>query len=103
MGTNLHRTRHITTTRRNAAELRLRFSKARTSAVGHLDRRLRKNASTSRVFVPVQGHRGSEVVEDHDSEFRRLNDGDELTPTVLVGEQVLRNPSADELVDSLSD
>lgn len=28
---------------------------------------------------------------------RELNDGNELTPTVLVGERVLRNPSAEEL------
>lgn len=28
---------------------------------------------------------------------RELNSGNELAPTVLVGEQVLRNPSADEL------
>lgn len=28
---------------------------------------------------------------------RELNDGDELTPTVLLGEQVLRNPSAADL------
>lgn len=29
--------------------------------------------------------------------LRELNDGNELTPTVLVGKQVLRNPTADEL------
>lgn len=28
---------------------------------------------------------------------RSVNGGDELTPTVLVGEMVLRNPSAAEL------
>ncbi|WP_163543113.1 glutaredoxin family protein [Occultella kanbiaonis] len=31
------------------------------------------------------------------TEVRRLNNGDELTPTVLIGDQVLRNPSADQL------
>lgn len=32
---------------------------------------------------------------------RELNDGDELTPTAVVGEQVLRNPSAQELAATL--
>jgi mycoredoxin len=31
------------------------------------------------------------------TEVRRLNNGDELTPTVLIGDQVLRNPSAAQL------
>lgn len=35
--------------------------------------------------------------EDANARLRELNDGNELTPTVLVGERVLRNPSADEL------
>ncbi|TDE94979.1 hypothetical protein EXU48_09395 [Occultella glacieicola] len=35
--------------------------------------------------------------KDANAEVRRLNNGDELTPTVLVGDQVLRNPSADQL------
>lgn len=29
--------------------------------------------------------------------IREVNDGNELTPTVLVGDRVLRNPSASEL------
>ena len=35
-------------------------------------------------------------------EVRRLNGGDELTPTALVGERVLRNPSAEDMIESLS-
>ncbi|NLE97934.1 MAG: hypothetical protein GX596_08090 [Propionibacterium sp.] len=35
------------------------------------------------------------------AELRRLNDGNELTPTALVGDRVLRNPSADELRSAL--
>lgn len=39
------------------------------------------------------------VYEDEaaNTRVRELNNGDELTPTVLVGERVLRNPSAEEL------
>ncbi len=40
--------------------------------------------------------------KDANVEVCRLNDGDELTPTALVGERVLRNPSADELLESLT-
>jgi len=32
-----------------------------------------------------------------DAKVRSVNGGDQLTPTALVGDQVLRNPSADEL------
>lgn len=32
---------------------------------------------------------------------RAVNDGNELTPTALVGESVLRNPSANELRSAL--
>ncbi|WP_461107120.1 glutaredoxin family protein [Tessaracoccus terricola] len=39
---------------------------------------------------------------DANTELRRHNDGDELTPTALVGDGVLRNPSADELQAALS-
>lgn len=35
------------------------------------------------------------------AEVRRHNVGDELTPTALVGERVLRNPSADEVRSAL--
>lgn len=35
-------------------------------------------------------------------ELRRHNNGDELTPTALVGDAVLRNPSADELRAALT-
>lgn len=41
--------------------------------------------------------------EDANARVRELNDGNELTPTVLVGEQVLRNPSADDLRAMLPD
>ncbi len=40
--------------------------------------------------------------KDANAEVRRLNGGDELTPTAVVGERVLRNPSAEELLESLS-
>lgn len=40
--------------------------------------------------------------EDANAEVRRLNNGDELTPTAVVGDRVLRNPSARELLESLS-
>lgn len=42
------------------------------------------------------------VDQDGNDEVRRLNNGDELTPTALVGDRVLRNPSAEELLASLS-
>lgn len=41
------------------------------------------------------------VDEQANAEVRRLNDGNELTPTALVGDRVLRNPSAHELLASL--
>lgn len=40
--------------------------------------------------------------KDANAEVRRLNGGDELTPTALVGERVLRNPSAAEMIESLA-
>ncbi len=40
------------------------------------------------------------VDQDANDEVCRLNDGDELTPTAVVGERVLRNPSAEELLES---
>ena len=40
--------------------------------------------------------------EDANARVRSLNDGNELTPTVLVGDQVLRNPSAGEVEARLS-
>ena len=42
------------------------------------------------------------VDKDANEEVRRLNGGDELTPTVLVGERVLRNPSAEEMLQSVA-
>ena len=42
------------------------------------------------------------VDKEANAEVRRLNNGDELTPTVLLGEHVLRNPSAQELRGLLS-
>ena len=42
------------------------------------------------------------VDREANAEVRRHNDGDELTPTVLVGKQVLRNPSAGEILEALS-
>ncbi|MDN5900268.1 MAG: hypothetical protein L0H74_09390 [Brachybacterium sp.] len=39
--------------------------------------------------------------EDANAQVRAVNGGDELTPTVLLGTQVLRNPSAAELRDLL--
>lgn len=41
------------------------------------------------------------VDKQANTEVRRLNDGNELTPTALVGERVLRNPSAEELLGAL--
>ncbi len=43
------------------------------------------------------------VDKDANREVRRLNDGDELTPTVLVGGRVLRNPSAEEMLASVAE
>ncbi len=40
--------------------------------------------------------------KDANAEVRRLNGGDELTPTAVVGDRVLRNPSAEELLKSVS-
>lgn len=40
--------------------------------------------------------------EDAQARVRAVNRGDELTPTVLVGEDVLRNPTAQELRDRLT-
>ncbi|RMB59964.1 hypothetical protein EAX62_09570 [Tessaracoccus antarcticus] len=40
--------------------------------------------------------------KDANAEVRRLNGGDELTPTALVGERVLRNPSAQDMIEYLS-
>lgn len=40
--------------------------------------------------------------KDANAEVRRLNNGDELTPTVLIGDEVLRNPSADEVRERLA-
>ncbi len=42
------------------------------------------------------------VDKDANAEVRRLSNGDELTPTVLVGERVLRNPSVEEMLESVS-
>lgn len=42
------------------------------------------------------------VDQDANGEVRRLNDGDELTPTAVVGDTVLRNPSAEDLDEALS-
>lgn len=35
--------------------------------------------------------------EQANARVRELNGGDELTPTVIIGDRVLRNPSADEV------
>jgi len=43
------------------------------------------------------------VDKEANAEVRRLNDGNELTPTVLVGAEVLRNPGAAQLRARLSD
>ncbi|GAA2180527.1 hypothetical protein GCM10009785_11720 [Brooklawnia cerclae] len=45
------------------------------------------------------------VYEDHEanSQLRDLNSGDEYTPTVVVGNVVLRNPGADEVRAALGD
>ena len=40
--------------------------------------------------------------QDANAVVRSLNDGNELTPTALVGEQVLINPSADQLREALA-
>ncbi|TRY18805.1 hypothetical protein FOJ82_06750 [Tessaracoccus rhinocerotis] len=40
--------------------------------------------------------------EAANAELRSHNNGDELTPTALVGPEVLRNPSADELRAALA-
>ncbi|ATG50773.1 hypothetical protein CFK38_03980 [Brachybacterium vulturis] len=40
--------------------------------------------------------------EDANARVRAVNGGDELTPTVLLGTQVLRNPSATELREHLA-
>lgn len=42
------------------------------------------------------------VDREANDEVRRLNGGDELTPTAVVGEQVLRNPSRGDLRSALS-
>lgn len=42
------------------------------------------------------------VDQDANDEVCALNNGDELTPTAVVGDRVLRNPSADELIEALS-
>ena len=42
------------------------------------------------------------VDQDANDEVCRLNNGDELTPTAVVGDRVLRNPSAEELNEALS-
>lgn len=42
------------------------------------------------------------VDAEANAEVCRLNDGDELTPTAVVGDRVLRNPSAEELLASLA-
>lgn len=42
------------------------------------------------------------VDKDGNAEVRRLNNGDELTPTAVVGNRVLRNPSAKELLKALN-
>lgn len=45
------------------------------------------------------------VWEDEEASLvvRGLNDGDEYVPTAIVGDDVLRNPSADELTAALGD
>ncbi len=43
------------------------------------------------------------VDQGANDEVCRLNDGDELTPTAVVGDRVLRNPSAEELEEALSE
>lgn len=45
----------------------------------------------------VNVYRDSEA----DARVRSVNDGDQLTPTAFVGDEVLRNPSADELRERL--
>lgn len=42
------------------------------------------------------------VDEEANRLVRRLNDGDEYTPTALVGERVLRNPTADQIREALA-
>ncbi len=44
------------------------------------------------------------VYEDSEANgrVRELNDGNEYTPTVIIGRQVLRNPSADEVREALA-
>ena len=41
------------------------------------------------------------VDQEANDEVCRLNNGDELTPTALVADRVMRNPSAEELLASL--
>lgn len=63
----------------------------------YCDRLLRAVGDDDRVtWVNVR------VDKDANDEVCRLNDGDELTPTAVVGDRVLRNPSAEELLESLS-
>ena len=40
--------------------------------------------------------------EAANAQVRAVNGGDELTPTVLLGDQVLRNPTAAELREHLA-
>ena len=42
------------------------------------------------------------VDKDANAEVCRLNDGDELTPTAVVGDRVLRNPSAADLQEAMA-
>lgn len=42
------------------------------------------------------------VDQEANDEVCRLNNGDELTPTAIIGDKVLRNPSAEELLGSLT-
>jgi mycoredoxin len=42
------------------------------------------------------------VDQDGNREVRRHNGGDEYTPTALIGDQVLRNPSADQVRSALA-
>lgn len=42
------------------------------------------------------------VDQDANDEVCRLNNGDELTPTAVVGDEVLRNPTAEELLKAVA-
>lgn len=57
---------------------------------------------SAQLVTELRDHPAITWVNVHEDEaanarLRELNSGNELTPTVLIGEHVLRNPSVDEL------